>query len=135
VCEIPVLRDSTALGVTGSTAFWPDKGQTYCFTSDDPIGQIHVICRSDGQWSAASDAWGAVRVSSKTSTTSPSTARATSTLPKCRGQRVQRFLYKGGLPGSAKNSAWRMKTGRSSTGAPPGLRDPNEQGPPAGIRP
>ena len=49
MCEIPVLRDSTAPGVTGSTAFWPDKGQTYCFTSDDPIGQIHVICRSDGQ--------------------------------------------------------------------------------------
>jgi len=97
VCEIPVLRDSTALGVTGSTAFWPDKGQTYCFTSDDPIGQIHVICRSDGQMVGSFGRVGRGRVSSKTSTTSPST-RATSTLPKCRGQRVQRFLYKGGLP-------------------------------------
>jgi hypothetical protein len=28
VREIPVLRDSTAPGVTGSTVFWPDKGQT-----------------------------------------------------------------------------------------------------------
>jgi len=49
VREILVLRDSTAPGVTGSTVFWPDKGQTYWFTSADPNGQIHVIRRSDGQ--------------------------------------------------------------------------------------
>jgi len=49
VKEFPVLRDSTAPGVTGSTVFWPDKGQTYWFTSDDPNGEIHILRRSDGQ--------------------------------------------------------------------------------------
>src|SRR2546427_2335356 len=48
VREYPVLRDTTGPGVTGSTVFWPDKAQTYWFTSDDPNGQIHVIRRSDG---------------------------------------------------------------------------------------
>jgi DNA-binding beta-propeller fold protein YncE len=49
VRELPVLRDTTAPGVTGSTVFWPDKGQTLWFTSDDPNGQIHILRRSDGQ--------------------------------------------------------------------------------------
>src|SRR5882762_5035014 len=48
VKEILVLRDSTAPGVTGSTVFWPDKAQTYWFTSDDPNGEIHILRRSDG---------------------------------------------------------------------------------------
>jgi DNA-binding beta-propeller fold protein YncE len=47
--EFPVLRDSTAPGVTGSTVFWPDKGQTWWFTSDDPNGEIHILRASDGQ--------------------------------------------------------------------------------------
>lgn len=47
--EFPVLRDSTAPGVTGSTVFWPDKAQTWWFTSDDPNGQIHILRASDGQ--------------------------------------------------------------------------------------
>src|SRR5579871_1936893 len=47
--EYPVLRDSTAPGVTGSTVFWPDKAQTWWFTSDDPNGQIHILRASDGQ--------------------------------------------------------------------------------------
>jgi len=47
--EFPVLRDTTAPGVTGSTVFWPDKGQTWWFTSDDPNGEIHILRASDGQ--------------------------------------------------------------------------------------
>ena len=47
--EFPVLRDTTAPGVTGSTVFWPDKAQTWWFTSDDPNGEIHILRASDGQ--------------------------------------------------------------------------------------
>ncbi len=29
--------------------FWPDKAQTWWFTSDDPNGEIHILRASDGQ--------------------------------------------------------------------------------------
>ena len=47
--EFPVLRDTTAPGVTGSTVFWPNKAQTWWFTSDDPNGEIHILRASDGK--------------------------------------------------------------------------------------
>ena len=98
MCEIPVLRDSTAPGVTGSTAFWPDKGQTYCFTSDDPIGQIHVIPRSDGQMVGSFGRVGRDPGEFENLHNIAIDSKGNIYTAEMQGQRVQHFPYKGGLP-------------------------------------
>jgi hypothetical protein len=133
VCEIPALRDSTTPGVTGSTAFWLDKGQTYCFTSDDPIGQIHVICRSDGQMVGSFRRVGRGPGEFENLHSIAIGSKGNIYTAEMQGQRVQRFPTRAASPRSANNSALRMKTGRSSTGAP-GLRDPtNKDHPPESV--
>jgi hypothetical protein len=98
VREIPVLRDSTAPGVTGSTVFWPDKGQTYWFTSDDPNGQIHVIRRSDGQVVGSFGRVGRGPGEFENLHNIAIDSKGNIYTAEVQGQRVQRFLYKGGLP-------------------------------------
>src|SRR5467141_139998 len=98
VREIPVLRDSTAPGVTGSTVFWPDKGQTYWFTSDDPNGQIHVIHRSDGELVGSFGRVGRGPGEFENLHNIAIDSKGNIYTAEVQGQRVQRFLYKGGLP-------------------------------------
>ena len=98
VREIPVLRDTTGPGVTGSTVFWPDKGQTYWFTSDDPNGQIHVIRRSDGQMVGSFGRVGRGPGEFENLHNIAIDSKGNIYTAEVQGQRVQRFLYKGGLP-------------------------------------
>ena len=98
VREIPVLRDSTGPGVTGSTVFWPDKGQTYWFTSDDPNGQIHVLRRSDGKLVGSFGRVGRGPGEFENLHNIGIDSKGNIYTAEVQGQRLQRFLYKGGLP-------------------------------------
>ena len=95
--EYPVLRDSTAPGVTGSTVFWPDKDQSYWFTSDDPNGQIHILRKSDG--AVVGDFGRVGRGPGEFENLHNIAIDKDGNIytAEVQGQRVQRFLYKGGL--------------------------------------
>ncbi len=96
--EYPLLRDSTAPGVTGSTVFWPDKGQTYWFTSDDPNGEIHVFRRSDGEVVGSFGRVGRGPGEFQNLHNIAIDSKGNIYSAEVQGQRVQRFAYKGGLP-------------------------------------
>jgi len=96
--EIALLRDSTAPGVTGSTVFWPDKGQTIWFTSDDPNGQIHVFRRSDGKIIGDFGRVGRGPGEFENLHNIAIDSKGNIYSAEVQGQRVQRFAYKGGLP-------------------------------------
>ena len=96
--EIAVMRESTAPGVTGSTVFWPDKGQTYWFTSDDPNGEIHVLRRSDGQVVGSFGRVGRGPGEFQNLHNIAIDSKGNVYGAEVQGQRVQRFIYKGGLP-------------------------------------
>jgi len=98
VREYPVLRDTTGPGVTGSTVFWPDKGQTYWFTSDDPNGQIHVIRRSDGAVVGNFGRVGRGPGEFENLHNIAIDSKGNIYTAEVQGQRIQRFLYKRGLP-------------------------------------
>jgi len=98
VREYPVLRDTTGPGVTGSTVFWPDKAQTYWFTSDDPNGQIHVIRRSDGAVVGNFGRVGRGPGEFENLHNIAIDSKGNIYTAEVQGQRIQRFLYKGGLP-------------------------------------
>ena len=85
-------------GVTGSTVFWPDKGQTYWFTSDDPNGQIHVIRRSDGAVVGNFGRVGRGPGEFENLHNIAIDSKGNIYTAEVQGQRIQRFLYKGGLP-------------------------------------
>jgi sugar lactone lactonase YvrE len=95
--EYPVLRDSTAPGVTGSTVFWPDKDQSYWFTSDDPNGQIHILRKSDGQVVGNFGRVGRGPGEFENLHNIAIDKDGNIYTAEVQGQRVQRFLYKGGL--------------------------------------
>ena len=98
VREYPVLRDTTGPGVTGSTVFWPDKGQTHWFTSDDPNGQIHVIRRSDGAVVGNFGRVGRGPGEFENLHNIAIDSKGNIYTAEVQGQRIQRSLYKGGLP-------------------------------------
>jgi sugar lactone lactonase YvrE len=92
------MRDSTAPGVTGSTVFWPDKGQTYWFTSDDPNGQIHVLRRADGAVVGSFGRVGRGPGEFENLHNIGIDSKGNIYTAEVQGQRVQRFRYKSGLP-------------------------------------
>jgi len=96
--ELPVMRESTAPGVTGSTVFWPDKGQTYWFTSDDPNGQIHILRRADGQVVGSFGRVGRGPGEFENLHNIAIDSKGNIYTAEVQGQRVQRFRFKGGLP-------------------------------------
>jgi DNA-binding beta-propeller fold protein YncE len=98
VREYPLLRDSTAPGVTGSVMFWPDKGQTIWFTSDDPNGEVHIFRRSDGQIIGSFGRVGRGPGEFENLHTLAIDSKGNIYTAEVQGQRVQRFLYEGGLP-------------------------------------
>ncbi len=100
--EYPVLRDSTAPGVTGSTVFWPDKDQSYWFTSDDPNGQIHILRKSDGVVVGDFGRVGRGPGEFENLHNIAIDKDGNIYTAEVQGQRVQRFNYKGGLTPIAK---------------------------------
>jgi hypothetical protein len=96
--EYPLLRDSTAPGVTGSTVFWPDKGQTIWFTSDDPNGEVHIFRRSDGQIIGSFGRVGRGPGEFENLHNIGIDSHGNIYTAEVQGQRVQRFRYVGGLP-------------------------------------
>jgi len=98
VREYPLLRDSTAPGVTGSTVFWPDKGQTIWFTSDDPNGEIHIFRRDNGQVIGSFGRVGRGPGEFENLHNIAIDSKGNIYTAEVQGQRVQRFRYMGGLP-------------------------------------
>jgi hypothetical protein len=98
VREIPVMRDSTAPGVTGSTVFWPDKGQTYWFTSDDPNVLMHFLPRPAPSLLHSYSRVGRGPGEFENLHNIGIDSKGNIYTAEVQGQRVQRFRYKGGLP-------------------------------------
>ena len=98
VKEYPLLRDSTAPGVTGSTVFWPDRGQTIWFTSDDPNGEIHIFQRSDGKVIGSFGRVGRGPGEFENLHNIGIDSKGNIYTAEVQGQRVQRFRYVSGLP-------------------------------------
>jgi sugar lactone lactonase YvrE len=82
--------------------FWPDKDQSYWFTSDDPNGQIHILRRSDGQVVGSFGRVGRGPGEFENLHNIAIDKDGNIYTAEVQGQRVQRFLYKGGLSPIAK---------------------------------